>query len=215
MDQALLPAIAAAILLLIAVAIYLTFRKRRTDHLRDRFGDEYDRTVDVAGGRSKAEAALAEREKRVEALTIHPLTAAEFESYSTEWRDVKALFVDSPAEAVLHADRTLAGMMKTVGYPMADFDRRYEDLTVSHGDVARHYREAHALVHRPNDGAVSTEDRRQAMKHFEALFDHLTHDAEREASLASPTAPQAPGATVRAQAPVAANHDGIGHIDRA
>ncbi len=212
MDQALLPAIAAVLVLLIALAVFLTFRKRRTDHLRDRFGDEYDRTVEVAGGKSKAEVALAEREKRVEALTIRPLTAAEFESYSGEWRDVKALFVDSPAEAVLRADRTLAGMMKTVGYPMADFDRRYEDLTVNHADFALHYREAHTLVHRTNDAGVSTEDRRQAMQHFEALFDHLTHDAERAGSPVQ-VASAAPAPVVgESAAPVEAGT--ITHIER-
>lgn len=179
MDQTLLPAIAAILVVLIAVAIWLTVRKRRSDHLRDRFGDEYDRTVDAAGGRTKAETALVEREKRVDALEIRPLTGTEYDSFAAEWHEVKAVFVDSPAEAVLHADRMLATMMKTVGYPMADFDRRYEDLTVNHADVARHYREAHSLAHRQAEGGVSTEDLRQAMKHYEALYDHLVRDVAR------------------------------------
>ena len=156
----------------------MTINKRRSDHLRDRFGDEYDRTLDNAGDRTKAERALEEREERVNALEIRRLTADEHTRFATEWRDVKSVFVDSPVEAILHADRMLANMMKTVGYPMADFDRRYEDLTVNHGDVGRHYREGHAIVDRHNAGSASTEDMRQAMKHYEALFDHLVADAE-------------------------------------
>ena len=178
MNENILLVIFAVIVLLIAVGIWMTIRKRRTDHLRDRFGDEYDRTLDNAGDRTKAERALEEREERVDALEIRRLTADEHTRFATEWRDVKAVFVDSPVEAVLHADRMVATMMKTVGYPMADFDRRYEDLTVNHGDVARHYREGHAIVDRHNDGSASTEDMRQGMKHYEALFDHLVAGAE-------------------------------------
>ena len=182
MDQQVLFAVAIILLVAVAVGIWLTMRRRHTDHLRDRFGDEYDRTLDDAGDRAKAEAALAEREKRVDALDIRPLTAAEHASFAEEWRDVKAVFVDSPVEAVHHADRMLATMMKTVGYPMADFDRRYEDLTVNHGHVARHYREGHSVVARHGEGSASTEDMRQAMKHYEALFDHLVSDAEQDAT---------------------------------
>ena len=67
---------------------------------------------------------------------------------------VKAVFVDSPPEAVLHADRMIAQMMTARGYPMADFNRRYEDLTVDHGEVARHYRAGHDIVDRQGKVAV-------------------------------------------------------------
>ncbi len=180
MDQNTLIAVIVVIVLIAAVAIYVALQRRKTDHLKGRFGDEYDRAVDDVGNRGKAEAALAEREERVDALTIRPLTASEHARFGDEWREVKAVFVDSPVEAVLHADRLVATMMKTVGYPMADFDRRYEDLTVDHADVARHYREGHAVIERNNGANVDTEEMRQAMKHYEALYDHLTADAERE-----------------------------------
>lgn len=167
-----------AIIIVAAVALWLTMRRRRTDQLRDRFGDEYDRTLDMRGDRAKAEADLAEREHRVASLDIRPLTRDEHARFSGEWQEVKALFVDSPAEALLHADRMLANMMATKGFPMADFDHRYEDLTVDHGDVARHYREGHDVTVRQGRGEASTEHMRQAMKHYEALFEHLVADAE-------------------------------------
>ena len=160
----------------IAVAAYLVYRQRRTAALRDHFGDEYDRTVESVGGRSKAEAALQEREERVSRLDIRPLDERERVEFSREWRNVKAVFVDSPVEAVHHSDRLLAEIMKARGYPMADFDRRYEDLTVDHGEVARHYRDGHDIVARHGRGQASTEDLRQAMIHFEALFDDLVNE---------------------------------------
>lgn len=182
MEQSTLIGVIAIGVLIVIVAIVLVMRKRRSDHLKGRFGDEYDRTVEHAGSRPQAEAALAEREKRVDSLDIRPLSASEYRRFEGEWHEVKALFVDSPVEAVLHADRMVAAMMKTVGYPMADFDRRYEDLTVDHADIARHYREGHTVIDGHNRGSASTEDMRRAMKHYEALFDHLTADAESHSS---------------------------------
>jgi hypothetical protein len=160
----------------IAVAAYFLYRQRRTAALREHFGDEYDRTVDTAGGRAKAETALKEREERVSKLDIRPLDERQRIEFSREWRNVKAVFVNSPVEAVHHADRLLAEIMKARGYPMADFDRRYEDLTVDHGEVARHYREGHDIVDRHGRGQGTTEDLRKAMIHFEALFDDLVNE---------------------------------------
>ena len=163
---------------LLALILYLAFRRRRSTALREHFGDEYDRTVEAAGSRGKAEAALEERERRVAELDIRPLGPQERAQFSGEWHEVKAVFVDSPVEAVHHADRLLAKVMKTRGFPMADFDRRYEDLTVEHAEVARHYRQGHEITQRHERGQASTEDLRQAMIHFEALFDELVNDAE-------------------------------------
>ena len=169
-------AVLIGLVLLVAVVVWLVLRQRRSAALRGRFGDEYDRTVGAIGHRGKAEAELQARERRVAALDIRPLTPQERSEFSDEWREVKAVFVDSPPEAVLHADRTLVRMMATRGYPMADFDRRYEDLTVAHADEARHYRAAHQIADRSLRGETTTEDLRQAMKHYEALFDHLVSD---------------------------------------
>ena len=171
--------IAAAVVLL-GVVLWAALQRRRTNTLRNRFGDEYDRTVEAAGKRAEAEAKLEEREDRVAKLDIRPLDPREREAAIADWRDVKALFVDSPVEAVHHADRLLSTIMKTRGFPMADFDRRYEDLTVDHREVASHYRAGHEIAERQGRGEATTEDLRQAMKHYEALFDDLTRDGAGE-----------------------------------
>ena len=166
------------VVILIVIAIWMAMRRRRTENLRADFGDEYDRTLDAKGDRAAAEADLADRKKRVDALDIRPLTVDERDTFAAEWHEVKAVFVDSPVESVLHADRLLAKMMSTRGFPMADFERRYEDLTVNHSDIARHYRTGHDVVVAQGNGNASTEDLRQAMKHYEALYDHLVSEVE-------------------------------------
>lgn len=172
--------IIVAAVVVVALLLWFMSARRRTAQLRERFGDEYDRTLGDVGKTSAAEAALVEREKRVEALQIRPLTTQEHAGFANEWRDTKALFVDSPAETVLRADRLLATVMKTRGYPMADFARRHEDLTVTHADVARHYLAGHEMAERQSRREASTEDLRQAMVHYEALFDALVQDADRD-----------------------------------
>ena len=167
--------IAAAVVLL-GVVLWAAMQRRRTNTLRNRFGDEYDRTVEAEGKRAKAEAVLEERKERVAKLDIRPLDSRERDTAIADWREVKALFVDSPVEAVHRADRVLAEIMTARGYPMADFDRRFEDLSVDHGEVARHYRDGHDLVMKQGKGQGSTEDLRQAMIHFEALFDDLVNE---------------------------------------
>ena len=173
-DQTLWILIGAVVVL--GLVFWLVARRRKIAALREHFGDEYDRTVEARGGVGKAEHDLEEREARVKKLDIRPLGSKERGEFIDEWREVKAVFVDSPVEAVHHADRLLAKIMTARGYPMADFDRRYEDLTVDHGEVARHYRDGHDIVEREGRGEASTEDLRQAMIHFEALFDDLVNE---------------------------------------
>lgn len=173
-DQTLWILIGAVVVL--GLLFWLIARRKNSAALRERYGEEYDRTVEARGGVGKAERDLEERERRVKQLDIRPLGPKERSEFIEEWREVKAVFVDSPVEAVHHADRLLAKIMTTRGFPMADFDRRYEDLTVDHGEVARHYREGHDVVLRHGRGEASTEDLRQAMIHFEALFDDLVNE---------------------------------------
>ena len=175
-DQTLTIIIVAAVVVLLLVIGWLAMRKRRTDTLREHFGDEYDRTVETRGDRSAAEADLIEREKRVKAFDIRPLGPAERAEFQEEWVATKALFVDSPVEAVIRADRLLTNVMKSRGYPMADFEARHANLTVDHGEVAQHYLKGHAIAESSTRGEASTEDLRQAMRHYETLFEELVNE---------------------------------------
>lgn len=159
--------------LLIAAAAILSSRRRRSAHLKDRFGREYDRTVEATGDRSKAEADLAEREKRVERLHIRPLETTERRDFIDRWTEVQARFVDDPARAVAFADALLGDVMKARGYPVSDFEQRAGDISVDHPVVVEHYHKAHDIAVRHGRGEASTEDLRQAMIHYRALFDNL------------------------------------------
>lgn len=167
--------IVAAVIIVAALMLAAIFwsRRRRSEHLRERFGPEYDRAVDARGDRAKAEAELAQREKRVEKLDIRPLEPAERREFVSRWDDVQARFVDDPPRAVAFADALLGDVMKARGYPVTDFDQRAGDISVDHPLVIEHYRKAHEIALRQERGDASTEDLRQAMIHYRSLFDNL------------------------------------------
>lgn len=172
---------------LLVVGAIMWSRRRHSEHLREHFGPEYDRAVEAKGGRSKAEAELADREKRVAKLDIRPLEPAERREFSARWDDVQARFVDDPPRAVAFADALLGDVMKARGYPVSDFDQRAGDISVDHPVVVDHYHKAHDIAVRQERGQASTEDLRQAMIHYRALFDNLVGAAalaerEREAT---------------------------------
>lgn len=173
MNQTALIVAALVILGLLVIGAIFWSRSRRSDHLRDRFGREYDRTVEATGDRSKAEADLAEREKRVEKLKIRDLTASERREFRDRWSEVQARFVDDPPRAVAFADALLGEVMKARGYPVSDFDRRAGDISVDHPVVVEHYHKAHDIAVRHERGEASTEDLRQGMIHYRTLFDNL------------------------------------------
>ena len=162
-----------AVVVIVVVAVWLYMRKRRgtTAALRQKFGPEYDRAVLTHG--SKAEAKLADREKRIEKLNIRDLDSMEHERYSKQWQTVQSRFVDSPKGAVAEADDLVSSVMKARGYPVSDFDQRAADISVDHPRVVENYRLAHAIALRVGKDAATTEDLRTAMIHYRSLFEEL------------------------------------------
>ncbi len=158
---------------LAAAAVWFGMRWSRRRHLAGRFGPEYERAVAETGSRTTAERVLEQREERVAALDIRPLAVEERERYAADWKQVQARFVDEPRPAVDEADRLIADVMQHRGYPVGDFERRADDLSVDHPDVVQHYRAGHELALRSREGRASTEDLRQAMVHYRELFEDL------------------------------------------
>ncbi|HWR51929.1 MAG TPA: hypothetical protein VN428_12525 [Bryobacteraceae bacterium] len=157
---------------LIAGALWAVAKRKKAANLRSRFGQEYDRTVEAHGARN-AEAELARREKRVEALPIRDLSREEQDHFADSWRRVQARFVDDPSGAIQDADALVCDVMETRGYPVGDFEQRAADLSVAHGRVIDRYRTAHELSVRNSRGQASTEDLRNAMVHYRALYENL------------------------------------------
>lgn len=160
----------AVVVVLVAAALWIVSRRRR---LRERFGPEYERTVDRSDSRMAAERELREREARHRELDIRPLAPEERQRYGQAWTRVQQDFVDQPGEAVQDADRLVTTLMRDRGYPTEDYDQVVRDLSVEHGRTLEHYRAAHAVNGRAGRGEATTEELRGAMVHYRALFAEL------------------------------------------
>ena len=162
--------IAVMAVALLAVVFYVTNRSKR---LRSKFGPEYNRAVQETGSKYRAESKLEKLEKRVEKLSIQPLSPDAADRFRDSWRAIQAEFVDDPKTALKDADRLLAEVMTARGYPVSDFDERAAEISVNHPLVVEHYRAGHEIALRHAQGQASTEDMRQAMIHYRTLFDDL------------------------------------------
>jgi hypothetical protein len=180
-STATLIAVVVIAVIIIAAILFLAMRKQRTARLRSRFGPEYERTVDDVGDRHKAEHELHERQRRVARFEIRPLSVSQRDHFVERWRVIQAEFVDQPKQALAQADDLLTDVMRTRGYPVENFEQRSADLSVDHPSVVQHYRAGRELAILHRQGEANTEDLRQAMIHFRALFDELTDDAANDA----------------------------------
>jgi hypothetical protein len=160
-----------------ALAIYLS-QQARTRRLKEHFGPEYGRVVAETGNRSRAEAMLEHRRKRVEQLQIRSLEPNERAHFQEGWREVQARFVDNPGAALSEADRLISEVMSIEGYPMQDFEQRAADISVDHPLVIENYRGAHEITVRNAQGHATTEELRKAMLHYRALFEELVGQTE-------------------------------------
>src|SRR6185437_13835916 len=101
-----MPLWAIALITILAIAVitetgWILMRKRRSEHLRDRFGPEYDRVIQEHGS-----------QRRVERLHIRPLTQKDRDHFAHAWQADQARFVDDPKAAVTEADLLVTEVMK-------------------------------------------------------------------------------------------------------
>jgi hypothetical protein len=167
-----------AALALLAVGGYFAWQQYQRKQLREGFGPEYDRTVEDAPSRREAEAELAERKKRRDELDIRPLAPAACERYRREWETVQARFVDDPDGSIAEADHLIQQVMRERGYPVDDFDQRAADISVDYPEVVDEYRQGHSIAESAAGGRASTEDLRQALVHYRALFERMLETAD-------------------------------------
>lgn len=169
--------IGVAAILVVGIIVWQAMAQRRSSQLRERFGPEYDRLESDLDTRREVEDELRHREERREELNIEPLPEESRERYTESWRDVQAQFVDDPRGAIGTADKLLKQVMSERGYPIEDFEQRAADLSVDHPEVVQNYREGHRIAEASKRDDASTEDLRQAMKHYRALFEDLVGPA--------------------------------------
>jgi hypothetical protein len=165
--------IAVVVAVVVLAIVWSAMRSKRTRALQDTFGNEYDRTVDQAGGRRAAERDLLERQKQHDELDIRPLSPESRDRYVQRWQSTQARFVDDPRGAVAEADRLVQEVMQERGYPTKDFERRVADISVDHPNLVEKYRNADGIARRSERGEASTEDMRHSVRHYRALFAEL------------------------------------------
>ena len=185
--------IAAVVVAVIAIVAIVVMQQRRRAELRESFGPEYDRAIAREGDVRRGESDLKARRERRAEFDIRPLSPSSRTTYAQSWEQTQARFVDDPSGSLSKADALIIAVMQERGYPMDDFERRAEDISVDHPDVVQHYRAAHDISVRLNEDAnastsstvsdVSTEDLRRGLVHYRALFQELLEPDEDEPSL--------------------------------
>jgi len=161
------------IVIALAIGVAATVRRRR---LQQQFGPEYDRLAREHDSKRKAEAELAQRQRRVRKLDIRPLSPEAQEQYSARWMSLQERFVDDPEDAVAQSQTLVAEVMHERGYPIEHRDQVAADLSVEHAKTIGNFRAAEEINQKATAGTASTEDLRQAMIHYRALFRDLLGD---------------------------------------
>ncbi|MDF2693971.1 MAG: hypothetical protein K0S65_2354 [Labilithrix sp.] len=182
-----LAVLALAIAVGVSLAVMRRAARQRTATLRERFGPEYNRAIQQYGGK-KGERVLAARAERVAKIEFRELSEADRGRFTSTWTTIQQQFVDDPRAAVARANELIKEVMRARGYSAdTGFEQRAADLSVDHPDVVQHYRAARALAQAGTDQTMNTEELRQAVVHYRALFADLLQPA------AERTAPAAPG----------------------
>jgi uncharacterized protein YneF (UPF0154 family) len=173
-DTTLIIIIVVVGVVIVGVILGLVFsRRNRSTQLHEKFGPEYDRTVQTMGGEKKAQTELNERQKHVGTLDIRPLSVSEHDRYLAEWTAVQSKFVDEPGQAIVDADRLIMEVMQNRGYPVSDFEQRAADISVNYPALVTNYRGAREIANKNKLGQANTEELRQAMIYYRSLFEEL------------------------------------------
>jgi len=166
--------VVTAVLVIVVIAVIAAvWTMARRASLRRRFGGEYDRLVSEQHSRPAAEKELRERERRHAQLELHPPGDADRARYAQGWQQIQAQFVDDPRTAVAQADTLVTELVAQWGYPTRDYEQQLAHLSVEHARVLAHYRDAHEINRHNEQGQASTEQLRQALVHYRALFADL------------------------------------------
>ena len=184
-------AIVIVVVIIIAALIAAGAVTTRRRKLQQQFGPEYERAVAEQNSKLRAEAELTDRQRRVRNLDIRPLTDQARRQYAADWVAIQEQFVDWPQTAVRRAYDLVVTVMTERGYPSDDTDKVMNDLSVEHATTVGHFRTAQQITGAAASGAVATEDLRQALIHYRALFsDLLGEDVTEPAAAVSSEQPR-------------------------
>ena len=166
--------IVVLILVILGLLLGSAFSKRqRSKKYTAKYGSEYDHTVKSLGGHTKAQTEMDKRQKHVDSLDIRSLSLPEREKYLAEWKAVQAKFIDQPGPATVEADHLIMEVMQLRNYPVADFEQRAADISINYPELVSNYRLARAIAIKNEQHKADTEELRQALVYYRALFNEL------------------------------------------
>jgi hypothetical protein len=179
---------AILITIIIAVALlgaafggWIRYRKRE---LRASFGPELKTVAQEHGSPRKVDRELRRRKKQHDALELHTISAEDQAYYATKWEHLQGEFLDDPSLSLTDAERLVATVLETRGYPGEDVEEQLALLSVEHADSLAGYRAAQEVSRRAlgDPTKIPTEELRQAMLSYLTLFNELLTDPSGETS---------------------------------
>jgi len=178
--------VALCVVAVAAAMVWRNSRAKRARALREQFGPEYDRLLQERHGDARRVASeLESRAQRVRKLHIKELPDGERRRFAQAWQRTQERFVDTPSVAVGTAHELVQEVMRARGYPIeesGDIEQRVADLSVDHAAVVQHYRAARELHAANPQGKEDTEQLRQAIVHYRALFAELLGSSDGDES---------------------------------
>ena len=166
--------IVVLVLVVLGLLLALIFsRRQRSKRYTAKYGADYDHTVKTMGSQTKAQTEMDQRQKHVDSLDIRSLSLPEREKYLAEWKAVQTKFIDQPGPATVEADHLIMEVMQSRNYPVADFEQRAADISINYPDLVSNYRLARAIAIKNEQHKADTEELRQALVHYRALFNEL------------------------------------------
>jgi hypothetical protein len=175
-------AVAVVIVLALAVFAIATRRKHRRQRLQERFGPEYDRTLEARDDRRAAERELQARADERDRVELHDLDPARREVFRGRWIGIQTSFVDDPARAIVAAGNLVEDAMNERGYPDGEPQQRIDLISVDHPDIAPEYRRADETGARGRRGGANTEELRQALLSYRSVFERVVQPERAKAS---------------------------------
>jgi len=166
----------AVVLILVIMGIIMGpifARRKRSQRFQNKYGPGYDRTVKTMGNEKKAQTEMDERQKHVDTLNIRPLSDSERERYLADWTKIQAKFIDQPGQATVEADHLIMEVMQMRAYPVSDFEQRAADISINYPALVSNYRLAREIAVKNERHEADTEELRQALIYYRALFDEL------------------------------------------
>ena len=165
--------VAVIIVAVVLAALAVSRRRARSAQLRDRFGPEYDRTVDASGDQRTAERELAARLDRHDQIELHDIDPSRREEFRQQWMRVQTAFVDDPRSATDRAATLVHDAMLARGYPDGDRATLIDMMSVDHPDLVPEYRRAHEATLRGRNGDSDTEEFRRTVLRYRTVFDRV------------------------------------------